>query len=238
LPRKRRGRRRRWLVYAGGGLLVIVVAVLAGQRAILRSVALCAIVDEGSPDDAYVVIGGGDKRYEIAAERVLRGRCPRILLFQGRRSRLVIDGIVPPGYETAIEQLSEHGVDLPRIHVIEGETRDLWECADRLNGWLASHPGARVVILCERFGSRRMRYVLDHVLPEDLSERVAVEALRDRRYDESNWSESRTGWKSLFGAGLGLAYCAIAGRPAVYPEPWDPDIYEQQLREMTGRLSP
>jgi hypothetical protein len=153
-----------------------------------------------------------------------------VLMFESWKSRLVLDGIVPPGHEVAVDQLKQRGVADSRIIPDRGEIRGTWQAADRIRHWLDQHAGAHIVVLCDRFSSRRLRYILDRVLSNGQSARVALRTLRDRRYDESDWWRSRTGFKAVFGAYFGLAYSWVAGRPESYAKLWDPDEYEEGLR--------
>jgi hypothetical protein len=106
----------------------------------------------------------------------------------------------------------------------------LWEESDRLKEWLTAHPDATAIWLTGRFRSRETRHVLDQVLSPTTSHRVSVEGLADRRYDETNWWRSRSGWKDLFHAYLGLGYVTLVGRSSYGQDEWNPDVYEASLR--------
>jgi hypothetical protein len=65
-----------------------------------------------------------------------------------------------------------------------------------------------------------------------------VEGLIDRRFNESNWWQLRSGWKSLFHCYLILGYALCAGRPPEPVDDWNPDVYEVRLRSrIEGRSS-
>ncbi|MEX0712258.1 MAG: hypothetical protein WD278_07905 [Pirellulales bacterium] len=67
------------------------------------------------------------------------------------------------------------------------------------------------------------------MLPEPLYRRVVVRGLADRRYDETNWWKSRTGFKSLFNSTLNLIYARWIGEDQPPPVPWNPDEFEKSL---------
>jgi hypothetical protein len=215
--------------YVGGVVLVGLAAVVVSHGTILRQLARVLIVDQREEEVGLVAILRGEGRHEVAARMLGLAQCRRILVFEGESTQLIRDGISPASSVISIMQLKQHGVKDNEIAVLEGETKNDWEKADQLSNWLAKHPGDRLAILCTRFGSRRLRLILDQTLPADERIRVSVRALHDRRYDESNWWQRRTGCKEFFGESLRLGYCWAAGRPVVGPEPWDPDTYERQL---------
>ena len=54
-------------------------------------------------------------------------------------------------------------------------------------------------------------------------------ALADRRYNETNWWQSKDGMVNWWNGCLKLGYVWLAGED-VEPEPaWDPDAYERAL---------
>jgi hypothetical protein len=82
--------------------------------------------------------------------------------------------------------------------------------------------------LCDRFSSRRTRCLFERELG-GLSPRVHWRALPDRRYDERNWQQSRTGVVSLFDSYLNWGHVWLYGDTLGDREEWDPDQYQNNL---------
>lgn len=99
---------------------------------------------------------------------------------------------------------------------------------------MTDRPGAEVLLLCDRFRSRRWRHVLDTVLGPTRAGRVGILALRDWQFDETDWWKSRVGVKSLFNGYVRLAYARRCGDTAPKRECWDPDQYERMLQAVAG----
>jgi hypothetical protein len=98
-----------------------------------------------------------------------------------------------------------------------------------LQDWLAEHPDVSVSLVCDGFQSGYWGRVLDRTLPEAQRGRVAVHPLRDRRYDETNWWRSRTGWKDYWSAVVNWGYLGACGEDRPVQPEWDPDAYERAL---------
>ena len=80
-------------------------------------------------------------------------------------------------------------------------------------------------------GGRYRQWVYHWYLSPTARQHVRIHAIDDQRYDETNWWRSRSGLKKIFGAYIHLAY-ALSGQVESPPGPrFDPDRYEQQLRQ-------
>jgi hypothetical protein len=200
--RRRRGWR--WLV---AGALVPGVFLARGPQ--LRG--LAGLLTAEGPDRAVagVVLVRGDRIHDAAAARVRDGAA-EVLLIERVPLRYEALGVIPVRTEIDRRALEARGVPAPAIHVLSEQTHDDWDGARVLNGWLRDHPGAHVAVLCDRFGSRRQRIILDRVLVPDAA-RAHVVALPDRRYDETNWWRSKDGLASWWEGFVGLSYVSLAG---------------------------
>lgn len=186
----------------------------------------------GSVD--FVVILSGDGRYDFVTEHYANGNVDRVLLLRSAPERLYECGVVPYPHERARGELIRQGVDAEDFVLIDTPVRDLWDAADQLDGWLADRPEATVACVADRLSSGTADVVFRQVLDADAHERVRIHALRDRRYDESDWWRSRRGIKSFYGAAVSLMTARFAGRPEYYfQDDWDPDAYERELREVS-----
>jgi len=226
----------------------VVIALLAGvclcHALILRAVARFLIVDEQlpTPDAVWIrtengLIGDGDRCYDQAARLYREDASRRIILSEPYPIRLVQIGIAPCFQVISRRELGARGVPKDAVAPIDGAWSNPAQEVRRLGGWLREHPHADVLLLCDRFRSRRMRCILNTVLGRDHARAVKILALPDRRYDETNWWRSRCGVKSLFYGYVALTYAWCQGGDAPEPERWDPDDYERVLEQAVGEAS-
>jgi len=185
------------------------------------------VIDQSPENVDAVVIFGGENRYPVAAMMLEGDTAKEILLIESRPSRLTELGIVKKQSTVAREKLTELGVPQESISTVPGDHAGEWRGAHILNQWLLQHPESSVAVICDRFGSRWVRYTLDQVLEESDRRRVQIVALRDRRYDETNWWLRRTGWKVVFNAYFDLGYAVLVGKDESQEPVLDPDKFEQ-----------
>jgi uncharacterized SAM-binding protein YcdF (DUF218 family) len=211
---------------------VVLGAFLYGFRVpILRGVATYLIVDEPSAVADYVlVLPGVDRRYDRAAQILQAGSAASILLVERRPKRLERMGLLPSFESVSQHELVSRGVPASSITVIPGQTRTDWERARRLRAWLDSQPATRIVVLSERFGGRKLRYVLDKTLGADYAGRVRLLGLPERSYDENDWWRHREGVVKIFDAYLNLAYTRLCGEESEEWREWDPEQFKKTLR--------
>jgi hypothetical protein len=223
--------RRRWRYSLLAAVLVVVcLYVLRGP--LLRSVAGYLVLEEPLPGavDYVLVQPYGDGRYERAAQLYHAGLARSILLVERRPSRLERMGLLTP-FETLTQQaLAARGVPASAITMIPGRVRTDWQRARCLRGWFEQQPPVRIVVLCDRFGGRKLRYVFDQVLGNAYADRVRVLCLPDRRHDESNWWRQRTAVVDIFDTYVRLAFTRLVGESNEEWREWDPKEYEQTLR--------
>jgi len=196
------------------------------------------VVDEPCSDFSHVLLGGGDHRFDIAAELYRKNPSRRLVLIEPCPSRLVRNGIIPSFENICRRELNARGVPNEAVELIPGEARNAWAAARLLRQWISDHPDARLLVLCNRFASRRQRSVLDAVLgPEDAA-RVFIRGLPDRRYHETNWWQSRCGAREFVFGSLALAYLWCRGEGREDPQQWNPDDYERMLCRTAADASP
>lgn len=229
--RKRRWGRRLLL------LLVLAASLYAFRAPLLRSVACYLVVDEpivaANRDDEppeILILPGVDKRYDCAAGLYRSGSATAILLVERRPNRLERMGFLPTFERESQRELSARGVPADSIRVIRGKVRTDWECARCLRDWLQQQPTVRVLVLCDRFGGRKLRYILDQVLGTEYAGRVRLKSLPERSYDENNWWQHREALVQLFDAYLNLAYARLCGEESEAWQEWDPEEFKKTLR--------
>jgi hypothetical protein len=212
--------------------LLIVIAVLAGlyiaRAPLLRGLAGLLISEEPGAT-AYLVLLGGDRRHEQAAEWYREGGDRRILVIESCPERLQALGLAPTPTEVDRLALGKQGVPESALIVLPAGAGDDWQRVRALGEWLQMHPGSDVTLLCDRFGSRRLHLICGRILAADAA-RVHLCAVRHRVYDESDWWQHKEGQLTFLDQGLRLTYTWLAGeRTAPYTD-WDPDAYEAGLR--------
>jgi hypothetical protein len=196
----------------------------------LRGFAGLLVVDEPPPDADALLVLDGDRCFEQAARLYHAGGAGRVLLNEHRPGRLQQMGILPSFTELARRQLTAARVPGQALEVLPGETRSNWDRARLLRDWLCQHPGARVTVLCDRFGSRQRRCILDRVLDPEEAARVRVYALPHRSYRETDWWRSKQGILDLFDAYVVLTFTWLVGEDKDEWREWDPEAYERALR--------
>lgn len=226
--KKRTKTTRRFLYFA---CLLVFVGLVVLHRQLLRGIGNGLVVDESPTGVDTVVIFGGDGRYSLAATMLEDRTTKRILLIESRPSRLTELGITQKQSEVALEKLIELGVPSEDISIAEGDFAGDWRGVRILKQWLRKHPRENVAVISDRLGSRWVRYTLDRILDESDRKRVHIVALRDRRYDESNWWLKRTGWKVAFNAYFDLGYAVVCGEDEKPPFLSADEFEEQVIRQ-------
>jgi hypothetical protein len=223
-------KRRSW----GRGLLVALVlgACLYGFRApVLRSIAGYLVVDQpAATADYLLILPDADRRYDHAAQLYHAGSATSILLVERRPKRLERMGFQPTFEAMSQRELTARGVPANAITVIPGKARTDWERARCLRDWLREQPPVRVLVLGDRFGGRKLRYILDQVLETEYASRVRLRALPDRSFDESDWWQYRGSTILMFDAYLNLAYARLCGEETEEWREWDPEEFKKSLR--------
>ena len=228
--RLRRKRMRRVVL-----LLVIVVCVWLWRAAILQGIARILIVDQPQATPDYVWIRSGDRCYDRAAELYHEDTSRCVVLIKQHPRRSIRIGAAPCFEVVVRRELGARGVPNDAIVTIDGKPRTRREEAGLLDMWMGGQHAARVLLLCSRFQSRPWRCVLDDALKPDHAAKVELLALPDRRYDETNWWNSRRGVKCLFDGYVSLTYTWCHADDVSKDDSWDPDDYEQQLVQPPAR---
>lgn len=216
----------RWAVI---GLLALG---LSAHAPILRGLARALIADDPAQSAAWVLVLHGDYRFDRAAELYHRGTASRILVINRPATRLVRLGVVPSKKEQCLRELRRRGVSPNAVTALPGDDQTPWHVAHALQAWLAEQPRTRVLVLCDRFKSGNLRFIVSRVMQTGESERVAFRGLPDQRYDETNWWRSRAGVRAFTGAAFELAYDCLHGEDAGPAGEVDLDRFE---RELLGR---
>ena len=155
-----------------------VAAILAGHGPLLRMLSW-PLVDEQAPGEAALrCLHGneygaeGDPTLDESVQWCREAPGRRILLLEPRPHRVVQQQIVPSFDEMVRRELIARGVRGAAIVTVPGKAGNDWEKARLLGAWLQQNPTAEVLLVCDRFHSGRLRYVLDSVLGRELAGRA------------------------------------------------------------------
>jgi hypothetical protein len=212
--------------------VLIVAAGLYGFRVpILQSIAGYLVVDEPFAKADYVLVQPyGDRRYDRAAELYRSGRATSILLVERRANRLERLGF-EPSFETVTRRaLAARAVPAYSITVVPGKAASDWQRARCLREWLEQQPAVRIVVLSDRLGGRKLRYIFDQILGAEYASRVSLIALPERSYGENDWWQHREAIVDLFDTYVRLAFTRLHGESKEEGREWDPKEYEESLR--------
>lgn len=187
--------RRRWRSVVGG-VIVIGILVLWLRNGILTSLASMLVVSESAPDATALLVLTGETRFDEAARFALRDPSHRILIEEPRPGRLVRLRILPSIAEQGRNGLQRRGVPEDQIEVVSwsGENETL---ASSLARWLQQHPDVRVLVVCDAFSSRDIRWTFDRLLPPDQARRLALRPLSSQAYGADNWWHSKPGIRAF-----------------------------------------
>jgi hypothetical protein len=220
--RKRLESHRRFLI-----CLSLFVLIAGCHKSILRVLASPLVADDaiGQVDDVLVLNG---ERYYVTVSQLLRkGKARQVLLLSGSRTLLVETGILLPEFEKARRAISQQGVSPDVIRVLPSETENLWDIADTLSNWLTANPKNSVAIVINRLESGKAQLVLQSALSPKQKARVRMIAIRDSRFDETNWWTSRLGIKAVLENYLRLLHNQLVGRSRTQKFRWNRETLEQ-----------
>ena len=214
-----------WLL----GQLVALGAVIYLCRAPLLTGAARGLVVGETPEQFSAIAILEGQRYYPTAAAVQRAHphCP-VMVFQPGDQRLEQFGVLPTTAETARRALTASGTPAERIEVLDCADRFDATRIERLGAWLNGQPDAQVLLLCDRFGSRRVRRTVDDVLGADAA-RVAVHGVVHPWYDEDSWWQRKEGAVDLLNNYVSLAYVWLNGPDRANGPRWNPDDYRRSL---------
>jgi hypothetical protein len=219
-------RRRRWwrcLVAAG-----LLGALFLTRAPLLRGLAGLLVAEDSGRSVTALWVLRGDGVYAEAARQLREGEAAEVWLIEEAPRRLQSAGVLPAPTETDRRALQSRGVPDEAIHVLLGTALDDWDRVRVLQGWLREHPEDQVAVLCDRFGSSRLRLIMDRVLGSD-AQRVHLAALADRRYDETNWWSNKDGMVAVWNGFTQFLYVSLAGEGDGPGPSWDADAWEWSL---------
>ena len=182
------------------GLLALLCATVAlgifcwfDREALLRSAANAWIVSDGlGPADAVAVFGGGiEDRPFAAAQYYRQGLVRKIVISNvgpGPAERL---GVLDSSVTANRSVLLKLGVPEADIEIFGANLKSTRQEAVALHDWARAQNVHSIIVPTESFGTRRLRWILNHEFNGDADLRVMEIARSDMRPD--NWWKTDVG---------------------------------------------
>lgn len=220
----------------------LAAAFLAGlwlfRSSLLRAAAWPLVTDEPADEASALCIDPDcDGVFDVAAALARQEPSRRVLLVAPPPLRVVQMGLVPSWEEICRRELAARGGCHERFVIVGPPAQDAWQHAERLARWLSENPDCQLLVLCDRFDSARRRAILHRVLGPEAS-RVRVRGLPRWTYDESNWWQSRKGWKRFADAWLVRLHAACMGPPAELPPPLTLAEFDERVARIVQKDKP
>ena len=192
--------RRRQRVRWGLAILVAAGLIFALREPILRSLAGPLIVTESLPAASGILLLGGDRRFDETADFLQRHPTGTVFLKERPAGRLERLGILPPSKELERRELTHRGVTKDQIAVVGREE----SFSDALTRWFQDRTDDQIIVLCDAFESRELRWRLNRELPQSIARRMTIRPLPNSAYGQSNWWRSKQGTVAFVRGWLGL----------------------------------
>jgi hypothetical protein len=209
------------------GLVVLSVYLFRGF--LLYSVGSFLVVEEEVKPAEYALLLDEAVPPEAATRLYQSGLAQRVLLVESHPRRLVEMDILPSRETLVRRWLAAQRMPVDCLVVLYDDGDNDWGRVRRLRDFLDERSEVQVTALCQRFASRRWRFLFDSLLSRSAATRVHLHPLRHRFYDETNWWQQKQGILSLFNSYVGYGYVKVAGEDEEWHR-WDPERYEKALR--------
>jgi uncharacterized SAM-binding protein YcdF (DUF218 family) len=181
-------------------LLLLAGLAFAMRARILTGVADFLIVEDRLEPAELIFLLNGDvnTRPFRAAELYQQGLAPMIAIARAENSPVVDMGLVPNETDIAIGVMQRLGVPSSKILVlpVPGGVTSTFDEAAALKQYLESNPVRRIILVTSAFHTRRARWIFRRTLAE-LPVTLAMVAVPNARFDQSNWWENESGLISL-----------------------------------------
>ena len=218
---------RRWRRTGRWGLTICIVAgVLYLMRGtLLQAVAAPLIVSQSTKSATGLLLVGGERKFSAAAEFMEANPSGDILLLKQPESRLERLEILPSQAIQARDDLVRRGINVDRITILDPSATN--ESPGQVLGrWMQQHQNAHLLVACDLFLSREVRWQLDAELPRECSQRLSVAPPPIRSYDRTRWWKYERGILQVARGWLGLAQHVIyRGRQVEWYE-CDPEAFQ------------
>lgn len=209
---------------------LVLLLVVCFKSQILTTLAAPLIVEGSASFSAPVVLLHQSKPFFDETAALYRAAiAPQILVIQKPLSRSELLGAYGPGDRSTV-RLSLRGIPEELLANIWCKDRRAWAFATALRTWLIEHPRSRLILLCERFESRRARLILDRVLDAEDRDRAFVVPVRDPLFDETSWWKRKEGQLALFNNYTALIYSYFNGDSGSTESDLNPAEYRTLLR--------
>jgi uncharacterized SAM-binding protein YcdF (DUF218 family) len=179
-----------------GGVAGVLLGIYLARVPILTSVAAVLSVDDPlQPADAIFVLGGDlESRVPHAAELYRRGLAPRVVLPRVHDTPSNLLGLFPNETDASVRYLRWLGVPDSAIVVIRSATgvTSTSDESDELRKYLSVRPAERILVVTNRYHTRRARWSLRRGL-QGVPVELRMAGVDHLQFRENNWWHSEEG---------------------------------------------
>src|SRR5262249_8377933 len=143
-----------------------------------------------------------------AAKYYHEGLVTRVLVTEARESPSEKLGIIPTHKSLNISELTRLGVPETAIESVGMNLSNTYEEAVALREWVERKRASRLIVPTEDFSTRRVRWVLGHVLA-GTGTQIQVPALKPFGYTRTDWWKSDLGFMAFQNEVLKYCYYRI-----------------------------
>ncbi|HET7321642.1 MAG TPA: YdcF family protein [Longimicrobiaceae bacterium] len=190
----------RWLLACGAALVLLLAVYLARVPLLIGVARAVSVQDSLRPADLIMVLGGDiHTRPARGAELYRSGLAPRLVLARVADMPDTRAGFYPNETDASVRYLRHLGVPDSALVVLrtpEGVTSTAEE-AEALRRYLADHPAERIILVTDRYHTRRARWIFRRTL-EGTGTRVLVTAAPNPTYDVDRWWKYEDGMVKYF----------------------------------------
>lgn len=210
-------------------LLAAVGCIWLFRAQLLRAASYVLVCDEGYPEGRFSLVLGGDRFHRNAARLYEERNVEGILLVERPPDRLERMAILPSTTAMVSEELARGGVPVEKIQVLTPASLDNISLSSVIALWVEQNPTTNLVVLCDEFSSRALRWSLDRRLSRADAGRVHLSPLKSRRYEERNWWHSKEGTTAFVGGWLSLLWPLVHGERESVVQECDPELFHPAI---------
>lgn len=208
---------RKRLAFASLMLLLAAIAYYARAIEVLAAILVC---EETATSARNVLLWDQSPiASQVASEKIANGIADAVIILDCPLSRLQRLRILPSDAEQTRVELMKAGVSDGQLHLLTCVSRDSYGKCEALIAWLDAHPSEHVIILCELFRTRNIRWYVDRQLCCSDARRVRIQSWCNHGVSTHRWWHSEDAVTGVIGGWISLMHFMLAG-------PVKEDVYE------------
>jgi hypothetical protein len=201
-----------WQRLAAASLLLIVVLSFVYTR-VLSGIAEILVYEEAAPVARHVLLWDRSPyASQATAKTVGAGVVKSVIIFECPSNRLQRSGIVPRDSEQASSECMDAGVPRALLQIMTSPTRGNSGKCEALAKWLGAHPSDDIIVLCDAFRTRALRWEINQRFSVATARRVRVQPWWPRNVSVCRWWRSEEAINGVIGGWVHLLHPVLAGR--------------------------